>query len=142
MKFYIFYLFPIILFISTVNSQYQGSILKQDEKLESKNGKYFLGMQSDGNFVAYSKKGMNGRDRDFPIWNSSTYKKGNGPFRVVMQHDGNLVLYTGDNKSTWASNTNNKGNGPYRVTMQDDGNIVVYDKENRPIWASNTSGRQ
>ncbi len=125
-----------------LNQSFKENTLNQDERLESNNNKYFAIMQSDGNFVVYSKKGENGRDRDFPIWASQTFKKGQGPYKLIMQNDGNSVLYDKNGKPTWASNTNGRGTPPFRVIMQDDGNLVVYDKNNRPTWASNTNGRK
>jgi hypothetical protein len=147
MKFVIYLIYFILLFnvitsASLMTSEQKGDTLNQDERLKSNNGKYFAAMQSDGNFVVYSARGKNGRNKDKPIWASNTQRKGNAPFRLVMQNDGNLVLYDSSNSPKWNSNTYKKGNPPFNVIMQDDGNLVLYDKSNSPKWASNTNGRQ
>ena len=90
------------------------STLKQGEKLQSPNGKYFVVMQDDGNFVLYSSKTSNNKGKDNPIWNSNTMKKGKAPYKATMQADGNLVVYDSANVPTWNSGTNGKGKGPYK----------------------------
>jgi hypothetical protein len=150
MKFAI-YLLNFILLINIITSNsimslqnWKKDTLSQDQRIESNNGKYFAIMQGDGNFVLYSVKGKNGRDRNFPTWNSGTHNKRGktAPYRVVMQNDGNAVLYDAKNKPLWASNSNGKGRPPYNFIMQDDGNLVLYDGSNSPKWASNTNNKQ
>ncbi len=150
MKFAI-YLLSIILLLNIITSNsilssfqnFKKDTLDQDQRIGSNNGKYFAIMQGDGNFVLYSVKGQNGRNRDFPIWASNTNNKPRtAPVRVVMQHDGNAVLYDSKNKVLWASNSNGKGRPPYNLVMQDDGNLVLYDTSNSPKWASNTNGKK
>ena len=135
-------LFNVITSASMMTSQQKGDTLQQDERLESNSGKYFAIMQGDGNFVVYSVKGKNGRNKDRAIWASNSQRKGKAPYRIVMQNDGNFVLYDSSNSPKWNSNTYKKGNAPFNVIMQDDGNLVLYDKSNSPKWASNTNGRQ
>jgi hypothetical protein len=104
--------------------------LPEDFSLVSKNGKYHVKPQSDGNLVLY-------KDTK-PLWASDTYKVGSGSYHLKTQGDGNLCLYDGTGKCTWSSNTYGKGTGPYKALMQDDGNFVLYDRNGTPIWASNT----
>jgi hypothetical protein len=148
-KFFIFSVSLLINLISSLRVRYGLSsrdtdrrILNQDEKLTSKNGKYYVNMQSDGNFVLYSKGGMNGKTSDNAIWSSGTNGKGTSPYKIQMQEDGNLVLYDSKNNAQWSSNTNGKGTAPFKVIVQDDGNFVLYDSKNTAIWNSNTQGKQ
>ena len=70
-------------------------VLNQDETLVSKNGKYEVEMQNDGNLVIYTG------DRQ-AIWASGTAGKGTAPYKLAMQADGNLVIY-GANGFVWDS---------------------------------------
>ena len=111
------------------------STLNEGERLYSKNEKYYVAMQADGNFVLYDRP--NKKDgKSTPIWNSKTNGKEKGPYKATMQDDGNLVVYAKNNKPIWDSRTNGQGKGPYKVTVQDDGNFVLYDATNKPYWAS------
>ena len=98
--------------------------------LMSKNQRYKLIMQTDGNLVGY--------EGTKPFWASNT--NGRSGRYAIMQSDGNFVIYVNGPKPMsgpiWASNTNGKGG--VRVVMQDDRNIVIYNTVNAPIWASNT----
>jgi hypothetical protein len=118
-----------------------GDTIFQGQRLLSKNKKYFLEMQLDGNLVLYSRKGLNGKTKDNAIWNSGTARKGKGPFKAVMQNDGNFVVYDSTGAAIWNSNTSKKGKGPFRVIIQDDGNFVIYDNDKKSPWATNTVGK-
>jgi len=104
--------------------------IHENSFLRSKNGRFTLHMQGDGNLVVYTKS-QNGFK---PKWASNTSGKGNRPFKVVMQSDGNLVIYDRGGIPTWATSTSGKGKGPYILSMQDDGNLVIYDSFPRAIW--------
>jgi hypothetical protein len=56
-------------------------------------------MQTDGNFVLYTKRGR-------PIWATNTHNHPGAYF--VVQDDGNLVIYSPEKKPLWASNTYGK----------------------------------
>lgn len=101
--------------------------LKVGEHLASANGRYTLGMQSDGNLVL----AQNGE----VLWSSGS--AGKGASIATMQEDGNLVLYKGDGTPIWSSNT--WKSGASRAVMQDDGNFVLYKPDGTPVWASGTN---
>jgi hypothetical protein len=65
-----------------------GSFLKPNQAITSKNGQYLLAYQRDGNLVIYKKEGME------QIWSSQT--SGTQAYRTIMQFDGNLVIYSGN----------------------------------------------
>lgn len=75
-----------------------GETLNEGDAIVSSNGWYRAIMQSDGNFVVYSKNGT-------AVWATNT-SYGDGSYRAVMQSDGNFVIYNG-NSSIWATNTAN-----------------------------------
>mmetsp|Transcript_83613 Transcript_83613/g.102466 ORF Transcript_83613/g.102466 Transcript_83613/m.102466 type:complete len:150 (+) Transcript_83613:120-569(+) len=106
-----------------------GETLNQGEGLDSGN-LYFADMQSDGNFVLYS--------RTTALWSSNTDGKGSPPYKIIMQLDNNLVIYDGFNRVMWASNTYDDGIVGAKLCMQTDGNLVIYDGHNTAIWATNT----
>lgn len=104
-----------------------GQSINAGQSLVSRNGRYRLSMQTDGNLVIYNPNG--------PIWSSGTWRSDAN--RLVMQNDGNLVLY-GQGGARWASNT--WKSSANRVVMQDDGNLVMYGPYGA-VWASGTMGR-
>jgi len=110
--------------------------LHQGQHIRSRNGQFFLTLQTDGNLVGYRSQNFQPQNA---FWSSQTNGKGHGPFRLHMQGDGNLVIYDSHNHPTWASNTNGKGHQGHRLVIQDDRNIVVYDGHNQPTWASGTN---
>lgn len=98
--------------------------------VESKNGKYQVYFQEDGNLVVY-------RLTDRPkktLWASNTVISDVGKFS--FQDDGNLVIYNRNDKAVWATGTN--GRGDYML-LQNDGNLVIYNQAGVAIWASNTA---
>ena len=74
---------------------YTYQTLYTNQTLSSCDGRFFVAMQGDGNFVVYTSDGT-------PLW--ASYKYGSNA-RLVMQNDGNLVVYDGNNTPLWASNT-------------------------------------
>jgi P pilus assembly chaperone PapD len=114
--------FPIKVVAPPLNELYSNVKLYSGQNLRSKNGKYIMAMQSDGNLVVYGK----GK----PIWASRTSAK--GVTELAMQSDGNLVIYSAGHP-LWSSKTGGKGSS--MLAMQNDGNLVIYHKS-KPIWAS------
>ena len=105
--------------------------IPENSFLESKDGRFKMVVQGDGNLVIYQQ--------DKSIWASNTAGEGSPEFELAIQNDGNVVLY-GRNGSIWATNTNSAGSGPYTLVMQNDGNLVLYDRK-ASIWQSGTCCR-
>lgn len=103
-----------------------GSTMKPGAIRRSRNGRYQLQMQSDGNFVLYDTSNWS------PTW--ATYAFGSD-LRAVMQTDGNLVVYDGSNTAKWDAHTNGFDGADLRV--QDDGNLVIV-RDDLPVWARGT----
>lgn len=103
-----------------------GDVLKAGNQLTSRNHRYRLVLQKDGNLVLYD-------DRRHALWASNT--RGQKVEKCVMQRDGNLVLYHYNGRPIWATNTADKP-GAF-LSVQNDGNLVIY--EPRGVWASNTA---
>lgn len=89
----------------------------------SKNGRYRLVMQVDGNLVIY--------DRGQAIWH--TRSSGNPGARLEVQSDGNLVVYSKANAPLWYSRTSAVNT---KLILQDDGNLVLYSSAGVPLWWS------
>jgi hypothetical protein len=104
------------------------SALQIGESLLSKDERYQLILQGDGNLVLYSLGKA--------VWASWTV--GRGGVKLIMQSDGNIVLYRADWIPIWNSRTS--GKGPSTLIMQSDGNLVSYNSTNY-TWASWTVGR-
>ena len=104
----------------------QRLVANNNESRTSKNGRYRLVMQGDGNLVLYRGNA--------PLWASGT--NGIAVDYCIMQADGNLVLYGFANNAVWASNTHGQP-GSFLI-VQNDGNVVIY-RPNFPVWATNTN---
>jgi hypothetical protein len=95
-------------------------VLKQTERLASgdsltsKNGRYELVMQKDGNLVLFRVE-----PKRVPLWSTATNVK-NGD-SCSLQPDGNLVVYNKDGRAIWASDTN--GHFSTRLVVQNDGSL-------------------
>jgi energy-coupling factor transporter ATP-binding protein EcfA2 len=109
--------------------------LQPGQAIISKNLKYLLVYQKDGNLVIFKKKGM------VPRWESST----TGSTRAMMRSDGNFVIYLkepvennrDETNILWSTRTG--GHPKAYIVMQEDGNLVIYDDDGdhkHPIWAS------
>jgi Cys-rich protein (TIGR01571 family) len=111
----------------------ENKTLAENGELKSKNGKFKLCMQGDGNVVVY--------DGNTATFATDTHNHGGShPFRLIMQGDNNLVCYDSGNSPVWASNTCNSGTGVAKLVMQDDGNAVIYDGNNNALWCTRTEG--
>ena len=92
-----------------------GQTLANNHYLTSKNGRYRLVQQADGNLVLYDASS------DYKaLWANDRFGTGH---QTVMQTDGNLVVYR-SGRAVWDTHTDRFG--PAKLVVQDDGNIVVY----------------
>lgn len=113
-------------------------VMLMGENRCSKNKKFKLILQSDGNLCIYQAKDNN-NGQNF-IW--CNMKRGYGPntqTNLVMQKDGNLVIYKNANRNSpvWATGTN--GKGANYVQLMNNGNLIV-STGTRNAWASGKTG--
>jgi hypothetical protein len=106
-----------------------GEQLNVNQSITSKNSRYTLIYQSDGNLVLYSNSNHS------PLWSSNTAPGSAGS--VNMQSDGNFVVHDASGNPLWSSTTTNTGGN--RLVVQDDGNMVIYRADNVPVWSTNTT---
>jgi hypothetical protein len=99
------------------------------QSISSKDGRFQLVMQGDGNLVLYSPQG--------PKWNSLT--NFTAADKVFLQSDGNLVVYDDQFRAYWNSRTD--VGKPTFLNLQNDGNLVLYNSYGSPIWYAGVSGR-
>lgn len=92
-----------------------GTALEARSSLHSRDGRYELAMQRDGNLVEY--------EQGKPIW--STNSAGRPGAYLQMQRNGDLVLYWGQ-RPLWSSGTDLAGDEGASLVLQDDGNLVIY----------------
>ncbi|MFC4128455.1 hypothetical protein [Nocardia rhizosphaerae] len=101
-----------------------GSVLSAGSALRSRNGRYELWLQSDGNLVLYRTDGR-------VIWATGT----TNTRTLVNQTDGNLVLYRPNGRAAWSTRTWYRG--PSTLVLQDDGNLVLRtDAGDRITWST------
>ena len=112
------------------NTLIAGKSLTVGQKLTSKNGRYYLIYQTDGNLAAYMKRGPKKA-----FWHAHAKAK---PGKALLQNDGTLVLFNAVNKKYWSSRSVKKGVPPFKLVMQNDRNIVIYDGKMKGIWFSHT----
>jgi hypothetical protein len=104
------------------------------QSITSRDGRFKLTMQGDGNLVLY----WNGHGA---LWSTNTWNtQGKSAW---MQTDGNFVVYTTAvptlNQYVWSANTG--GNSGAYLALQDDGNLVIYKSDRvTQLWSSNTGG--
>jgi hypothetical protein len=101
--------------------------LKPGQEMRSKNGRYRLVYQGDGNLVVYEDTGR-------PTWDAGTH--GLPPGRFVMQADGNAVIYTAEGRGAWHTGTHGTVNA--RLALEDDGVLAIY-ADAGTIWDSRRS---
>lgn len=111
---------------STTNTLAPDGQLTSGQSLTSPNGWYRAVMQTDGNFVVYTKAGN-------AIWNSQT--QGNTNAFLWNQGDGNLVIYnSAGTVPLW--NTETGGSGfSNSLVLQNDGNLVLYTSGGVAVWS-------
>ncbi|SDQ57287.1 curculin domain-containing protein [Thermostaphylospora chromogena] len=106
-----------------IGSLPSGHTLKAGQWVQSKNGRYKLFMQKEGNLVLYGP-GHQAK------WTTPT---ANHPgAKATMQKEGNLVIYSADDKPLWTTKT--AGNPGAYLAVQDAGNVVIYSEDNKPLW--------
>lgn len=115
-----------------------GEHLATGEKIQSKNNRYELVMQNDGNLCIYAltREGKRG------VWCSTVHGFKGGILK--MQDDGNLVVYDNNNKAKWSSETHpyfNKvfkktSNKPVKLTLGNDGILRLYTAANKVVWTN------
>jgi hypothetical protein len=118
------------------NSLLAGQELKTGEQLTSKNGVYYLRMQSDGNLCL--KKTAN----DGFVWCSMAHGFQGGLLK--MQSDGNLAVYNGSKQMKWSSKTlpsddqrfNNTANKPVKAVLENDGTLKLYNASGDAVWSN------
>ena len=108
----------------------RGKRLSVNQYLRSKDGRYALVQQSDGNLVIYGP-GYHA------TWSART--SGHPGAFGYLQPDGNLVVYpAGGGKALWNTGM---ARGVANLSMQGDGNLVKYSSSNAPLWQTHTRGR-
>jgi hypothetical protein len=98
------------------------------QAVTSRDGRFALTYQTDGNLVLYGPGGV-------PRWSTQVFSS---PGYAEMQNDGNFVVYASDGSPRWASGTHGALNA--RLVVHDDGNVAIYNTSSAQIWATHTGG--
>jgi Phosphotransferase enzyme family len=94
------------------------------QEIRSKNGKYRLVYQADGNLVVYDDS----QDKR-PVWHSATHGRPAG--RFVMQADGNAVIYPSTGPGIWHTGTHGRGNA--WLSLEENGVLAIHTPVGK-IW--------
>merc|ERR1712098_754127 len=120
----------IFLIIKMKDKLFREQHLYPGQQIKSKDGRYFLQYQEDGNLVIYTEENN-------PIWSSET--GGTSAGSVVHQLDGNIVVYDADNVGVWSTET--CGQESYKLVMKKNGNLKLYDDQGNALWSSDTKDK-
>jgi hypothetical protein len=106
-------------------------------KLMSKNRRYILFMQTDGNLVVYRAANENGFDVNAEgalgdvVWSSQTGGRSDGPYRAIYQNDTNFVIYNNRNTPIWAAfNVADVATPNSILVLRDNGSLQIVDESN------------
>lgn len=105
----------------------KNAVLAMGERLVSRESKYYLVMQADGNLVLYWDK-PGGPDP--VVWSSG--HRGPGEYFLALQEDGNLVVYAkiaqlgGMVTPVWNSQTHQGVFDFFWLEVTDDGNLRIH----------------
>ncbi|RIJ76241.1 hypothetical protein D1871_12340 [Nakamurella silvestris] len=106
-----------------------GTVMHAGDQLVSKNGKYRMVVQADGNVVVlHGKKAL---------FNTGTF--GKGRTNLVLGPKGDLVVRTAKNTVLWRSHT--KGKGAYKLVINNAGTLILYKGKGRGVWTSKTPAK-
>ena len=100
----------------------QGEVLYANDSKCSKDGRYCLVYQSDGNLVLYHDSTS--------VWDIGTSGRSAGV--AVMQTDGNFVVYDANDQYVWDSGTS--GNSGAYLAVEGGGNLAVYAANRAWLW--------
>jgi len=121
-----------------------GHKLKVNQRLTSRNGKYWFVIEDDGNLCLYKEGEL--------LFDPQTNLKMKGPksgWHFILQKDANCCLYDGNGDCQLSSGTDGysscaDSDQNQRIVMQDDGNFVQYvrpsenSKRERARWCTRT----
>lgn len=100
-------------------------VLRQGQWLSSRNARFDLELQQDGNLVLYHG--------NLELWSTNTPQASD--HRLFIQESGNVILANRFNIFLWQTNT--IGRGVYAL-LQDDANFVVFNSAGTKLWSTET----
>lgn len=109
------------------NRLLSGQVLARESYLISKNGKYHLTMQDDGNLVLSAHLDIDTREE---VWSTKT--AGIAISQCIMETNGNFALYKHNREIAFQTRTSNKP-GAY-LLLRDDGVIDLLQPQR--IWST------
>jgi hypothetical protein len=99
------------------------NIIREGYHISSPDGKFRLGMQTDGNLHIYDTTTTK------EIWASNSTDTTNGPYYAFFHDDGTFVIYNKNGAQTWVMSGGDPGGvPPYKLLMLIDGNLAIADK--------------
>ncbi len=108
-----------------------GPVVLPGTAITSRNGRFVLRYQADGNLALYKRTASGGLKN--VGWKSFPMKTGEG-MRLAMQTDGNLVIYVGK-EAVWATNLyGDKYRGGF-LHIRDSGEVVVWSPTYEKLWS-------
>lgn len=114
---------------------YEGESMVTNNQLWSPNGRWYLYLQGDFNWVLYDSAGILGG------WSFLTIGFAYGAAavtRITLTTDGFMLGYNSAGVLKFTSPNTATGYGPYRFAVENAGYFAIYDRYNTIIWQSNT----
>lgn len=105
-----------------------GARLYPGQAVQSRDGRFALTYQTDGNLVLYGPGGV-------ARWSTQAFSS---PGYAEMQVDGNFVVYASNGTPIWASGTSGARNAT--LVVQNDGQVDIRTPQGLVIWATGTGG--
>ena len=103
----------------------KGQLLEEQQRLFSKNRKYFLVVRGNGNLNVRETKTKK------LIWALNQRQNGPGCQLKLEELDGNLCFYNRNKEAIWCSMAFGS-----KLVVEDDGRLVQYDYNNKAVWTS------
>jgi hypothetical protein len=114
-----------------------GGSLRRGDTLISRNGRFTLWMQPDGNLVLYDGAPAVGT----AYWSTDTWRlpEPKRPTHVDMQADGHLVTYNDLMWPSWGTGVFGPNYIQPYLELLDNGNLVIFHNGQTPVWSTNTA---
>lgn len=108
-----------------------GAELREAQVLKSKNEKFYLTLEYNGNLALY------GRNSPNLLWCSHSNRSlSPHPLKLRLNYDGDLMLLDAKKQKIWSTNSgcNLSKSKEFQFEIENDGNLLIKDVSGLVIW--------